>query len=272
MNFKKNYRAMSYICISTILVLCFTFASLKLVYGQEKLKGKPTVDQIKDVISTVKANAEEEEQKDIIPSSDSWLQNEEQPRITTYSVEPGSNFSVDGADVVCTELDVTNNGQYNNETPVLKYCFIFFLIIIVFGMITSAAQKKVKIDYISKFQIEDVDMMSGREFEKFVATLLKLHGYTNISTTPYSGDHGVDILAKKDSVSYAIQCKRYQGRVGNKAIQEVFTGQHYYKSDIAVIVTNSYFTRQAIQEASRLKVKLWDRAEVIKLLKIGISK
>ncbi len=127
MNFKKC-RTMSYIGIFMILVLCITFVSLTQVYGQEKLKGKPTVDQIKDVISSVKANAEEEEEKDIIPSSDSWLQNEEQPQIMTYSIEPGAKFSADGIDVVCTGLeeeprynlfdkcnigfDVTNNSQY----------------------------------------------------------------------------------------------------------------------------------------------------------------
>lgn len=73
-----------------------------------------------------------------------------------------------------------------------------------------------------------------------------------------SGDHGVDILAENMDTSYAIQCKYYSGAVGNSAVQEAFSGKAYYDRDIAVVMTNSVFTQQAIDEASKLKVKLWD--------------
>lgn len=98
----------------------------------------------------------------------------------------------------------------------------------------------------------------GIQFEEYCVSLLERSGFTNISTTKASGDHGVDILAENMDTSYAIQCKYYSGAVGNSAVQEAFSGKAYYDRDIAVVMTNSVFTQQAIDEASKLKVKLWD--------------
>lgn len=36
--------------------------------------------------------------------------------------------------------------------------------------------------------------------------------------------------------------------------------------DIAVVITNRYFTQQAQEEAKQLGVKLWDRNKLIKLV------
>ncbi len=102
------------------------------------------------------------------------------------------------------------------------------------------------------------NVSSGEEFEWFCTSILEKNGYTNIITTPVSGDHGVDIITEKDSIKYAIQCKYYSSPVGNKAVQEVFSGRAFYKCDIAVVMTNNTFTKQAIQEATALGVKLWD--------------
>ena len=46
---------------------------------------------------------------------------------------------------------------------------------------------------------------------------------------------------------------------GVSAIQQAHTGKSLYHKDIAVVITNMYFTQQAINEASALGVKLWDR-------------
>ena len=52
----------------------------------------------------------------------------------------------------------------------------------------------------------DVDMMDGQEFEYYCADLLKSQGFLEVEVTRASGDYGVDILAEKDGVTYAIQC------------------------------------------------------------------
>lgn len=63
----------------------------------------------------------------------------------------------------------------------------------------------------------------------------------------------------KDEISYAIQCKCYSSNIGNSAVQQAHTGKSLYHKDIAVVLTNQYFTTQAKEEAAALGVKLWDR-------------
>lgn len=108
-------------------------------------------------------------------------------------------------------------------------------------------------------QYTDFDNMTGVEFEKFAAHILSQNNFINIKMTPASGDHGVDILAEKDNVTYAIQCKCYSSNIGNSAVQQAHTGKSLYHRDIAVVLTNQYFTQQAKDEAKELHVKLWDR-------------
>lgn len=105
----------------------------------------------------------------------------------------------------------------------------------------------------------DFDALSGLEFEKYCAELLSLNGFQNVNLTKSSGDHGIDILAEKHGITYAIQCKCYSNTVGNAAVQQALSGKKIYNCDIAVVLTNRLFTPQAKEEANILGVKLWDR-------------
>lgn len=110
------------------------------------------------------------------------------------------------------------------------------------------------------------DAMDGHQFEHFCAKALRANGFQNVKVTQGSGDHGIDILANLNGTKYAIQCKRYEKNVGNKAIQEAFSGKAIYGADIAVVMTNSYFTEQAKSDARSLGVQLWDRDKLKKLI------
>lgn len=110
------------------------------------------------------------------------------------------------------------------------------------------------------------DVMDGHDFEYFCADLLTQNGFSNVEVTQGSGDHGIDILAEKDSITYAIQCKCYSKDVGNAAIQQAHTGKSIYKKDIAVVLTNRDFTPQAKEEAEMLGVKLWNREKLLSLI------
>lgn len=113
----------------------------------------------------------------------------------------------------------------------------------------------------------DFDNMSGHEFEHFCADILKKSNFINVEVTQGSGDHGIDILAEKDDVTYAIQCKCYSKDIGNAAVQQAYTGKRIYKKDVAVVMTNRYFTPQAKEEAETTGVKLWDRDKLLSLIK-----
>ena len=123
----------------------------------------------------------------------------------------------------------------------------------------------------TKPHVSDTDNMDGYEFEVYCAELLKQNGFTDIQVTKGSGDYGVDILAYKDTISYAIQCKCYQSPVGNKAVQEAYSGKSFYNCMVAVVLTNNYFTDAAIETAKRNSVILWNRDYLAEMISKSIS-
>ena len=110
-----------------------------------------------------------------------------------------------------------------------------------------------------KYAIEELDIMEGHEFEYAIADLLRHNGWRDVEVTQGSGDYGIDILARRGSTRYAIQCKRYNSAVGVKAGQEAGLGVDYYHYDAAAVITNNTFTKQAQNIAAATGVRLWGR-------------
>lgn len=110
----------------------------------------------------------------------------------------------------------------------------------------------------AKFGYHSINGMDGRTFEKFCANLLELFGFQDVKITASSGDQGVDILALRGGVKYAIQCKSYTSPLGNTSIQEVHAGKTFYDCHVGVVMTNSTFTAGAIELAKKTGVLLWD--------------
>ena len=103
------------------------------------------------------------------------------------------------------------------------------------------------------------DLLDGHEFEYYCADLLRKRGFQEVEVTKGSGDYGIDILAERDGVTYAIQCKCYNAPVGVKAVQEAYAGRDYYDRMVGAVLTNQYFTGPAVEAAKKLKILLWDR-------------
>ena len=103
--------------------------------------------------------------------------------------------------------------------------------------------------------------MTGYEYEYYVAAWLRNNDFENVIVTKGSGDFGVDIIAYKNNCKCAVQCKYYSKGVGIKAIQEVISGKMYYNCEIAVVVTNSYFTPNARKLAESADVILLEKIE-----------
>lgn len=120
-----------------------------------------------------------------------------------------------------------------------------------------------------KTTIVDIDIMSGFEFEKFISRLFQNMGYKSYATQE-TNDQGVDVIAEKGDVRIAIQTKCYNGVVGNSAIQEIVAGMKYYDADKAMVITNSTFTKSAIELARKNNVQLWDRKTLIEKIEEDI--
>lgn len=117
-----------------------------------------------------------------------------------------------------------------------------------------------------------MDEMEGHDFEYYCADLLKANGFVEAEVTRGSGDFGADILAEKDGITYAVQCKCYDKPIGVKAVQEVYAGRDYYGRMVGVVMTNQYFTQPAVELATKLNIMLWDRGYLDSMSDMGVKR
>lgn len=110
-------------------------------------------------------------------------------------------------------------------------------------------------------RLADVDSMAGHDFERYVATLLDHQGYST-TVTKGSGDLGVDVIAAKGSVRYAVQTKRYSGAVPRTAVSDAVAGMAHYNCNAAMVVTTHRFTDGAQQLARSTGCVLVDRDDL----------
>ena len=104
-------------------------------------------------------------------------------------------------------------------------------------------------------QDEDVPD-SPLEYEHFVARIMKKDGW-DARATQGSGDQGADVIAEKDGYKVIIQCKKFKGSVGNKAVQEVFAAKRFFNGTHGAVVNSSgQFTKSARELAATNGIKL----------------
>jgi HJR/Mrr/RecB family endonuclease len=107
----------------------------------------------------------------------------------------------------------------------------------------------------------EIDVMSGVQFEHYVAALVRTAGW-NVSMTPATGDYGVDLIATKDSHKVAIQCKRLAATVGISAVQQAAAGAVRYRGSTSMVVSNAEFTNAAKLLAADLDCRLVARSRL----------
>jgi HJR/Mrr/RecB family endonuclease len=108
------------------------------------------------------------------------------------------------------------------------------------------------------YTIDDIDLMTGAEFEDLVAKIFTKLGF-HVTITKTSGDQGIDVLAEKGVQRIGIQAKCYGSSVGNSAIQEAVAGKAFYNLNRVMVITNNVFTPSAVALAQANNVVLWDR-------------
>ncbi|WP_339673859.1 restriction endonuclease [Dasania marina] len=97
--------------------------------------------------------------------------------------------------------------------------------------------------------------MTGIDYEHFCADILRKNGW-KVDVSQASNDQGVDIMAYKDDLAVAIQCKKYSKPVGNSAVQEIVAGKQFRGAHVAAVVTNNSYTPSAKKLANTTDVFL----------------
>lgn len=163
-----------------------------------------------------------------------------------------------------------------NKIDVFKYgntmiSIIFGIVLPLMGILVISYRLLFKVGVMKKKEgylnatLEMVDAMSGEEFEEFLKVHFEKQGYI-VQLTPGSNDYGIDLICKKQYRSsneqengFVVQAKRYKGKVGVAAVQQVVAGAKYYDCKYGMVITNSYFTKNAWELAKKSGITLWDR-------------
>lgn len=158
----------------------------------------------------------------------------------------------------CSIADVSWfwDGIFEAAKALLTVWWLFPLMLL--PIIPELALKLWQIHMYSKAGLPEIDHMTGRQFEEWLATFFKGRGY-DVTLTPEQGDYGADLVLRKGSVKTVVQAKRWKGNVGVSAVQEITAARGYYRADNAMVVTNSFFTKEATELAKRNHVVLWNR-------------
>lgn len=117
---------------------------------------------------------------------------------------------------------------------------------------------------------------SPKDFEYWCSDRLKAEGWRT-KLTPPTGDQGVDIIAEKNGISVAIQCKMYSSSsVGNQAVQQVHAGASHHRTHYAAVITNSKYTNSAKQLSKSTGVILLNHNEIpeiyLRLLELKLAR
>lgn len=137
---------------------------------------------------------------------------------------------------------------------------------------SDKAQKEEEID---KFNINDFNCVNrintinnirdGYKFEHSLDNIFNKLGYESI-VTKASGDQGADLIIIRNGIKTVVQSKYYTGSVGNKAVQEVYSAINFYNANNAMVVTNSIFTKSAVELAKANNIILIDGIELYKII------
>ncbi|MBM7570713.1 restriction endonuclease [Aquibacillus albus] len=116
------------------------------------------------------------------------------------------------------------------------------------------------------FVIDEVDQMSESEFKELLYHLFKQQGYL-VNLPPKSDNLDADLVLRKGKDVIIVQAKRNTANVGVSAINAVVGANGYDNATNKWVVTNRYYTKAAINQAHKNKVKLFNRDDFLIMLK-----
>jgi len=112
---------------------------------------------------------------------------------------------------------------------------------------------------------ERLSAMSGTEFEQFVAKIFHKKGF-HVELTATTGDHGIDLIVRKNNRQGVVQCKRWTDSVGEPVVRDFYGTLLNSGSKSGFIFTTAYFTSQAIAFVENKPIKLVDMDSLVKMV------
>lgn len=133
------------------------------------------------------------------------------------------------------------------------------------NLVRTILEKADKSESSPKAGVYSIDSLSEKEFEHFIKWLLKELGY-EIKPGKYLAAFGVDLVATKDGEEIVVLARRYHKtcKVSNPMVLIAQEAKSGYGCGKSIVLATTYFTEQAIADAEKLNVELWDLDDLSK--------
>ena len=106
--------------------------------------------------------------------------------------------------------------------------------------------------------------LSGVEFERELGILFMRMGY-QVSRTPASGDHGVDLILTAKGKTAIVQCKRYAHPAGPAVVRELLGSMVAYPADYGVLACTGGFTRNVHEFVRGKRIVLMGLDDIVRM-------
>lgn len=126
-------------------------------------------------------------------------------------------------------------------------------------------------NYPGTLKLKDrLDAMDGREFEDWTAAMFRQQGFS-VQATAATGDHGIDLILRRDGHTHAVQCKRWVGSVGEPVLRDFYGAMISAKIRSGIVVTSGVFTASAERFADGKEIRLIAIDELLHLGLLNLS-
>lgn len=222
----------------------------------------------------------------IATTSKSWSVDEKIRR--WFVVYDFTSYSLENIKDILKRIALENGFGFSDESALIlaKYCNgLPGNIPVMIKRISSYVKSMIPTAYIDNSHISEIinhlgfgenypqsltlvdkfSHMTGIQFEEWVANYFRKTGY-EARITKTSGDHGIDLLLYKEGVLVgAVQCKCWNGSVGEPVVREFYGSLMNTKAPEGYLFITAEFTAQAKTFAQDKPIKLIDLENLIKL-------
>jgi restriction system protein len=135
---------------------------------------------------------------------------------------------------------------------------LFFLVAAVVSAYRRWTRRRLLAGVASSAAPDALNQLTWREFEMLVGEAFRAQGYS-VAETGGSADGGVDVVLRKDSEKYFVQCKHWRAQtVGVPIVRELYGAMAAHGATGGFVVTSGRFTRPALEFAAGRNLTLID--------------
>ena len=111
-------------------------------------------------------------------------------------------------------------------------------------------------------KLEQLKKLDHIQFEHYISRLLAIKGY-EVKFTPVVDDGGCDMVVSRKGQVTAVRCLLSKELVGKDKIEETLSALNNYLAHDTMLITDNFFTREALRFAKKKPIILVDRKGLI---------